>query len=227
MKRVITLIGVNRGQERFMHTHEAEAAVANGTACWPEDFQTDEVSEDEGFEPIRIENVRENPTLTGDWPEKAIITKGMQNQSFAQVFRTGTVVVTIGGRKAIYQSIGNDGKSADLKANLREVLDETPAEANEDDEAEDGSAAKQAVSGADDGAGTPSGDYAEAPSDASSDDDEGSEGGDTPLGDVTIPENWSGMHWKKRVKLAQDISGDESIEFASEADEIIQQYVQG
>lgn len=199
MKKVITLIGIDRGKEVYMHPHEADAAVSTGVACWPDQFDGGTGEAEKAPETLHIEKGSFGPILVGPWPDAATITQGNRNLGVANVFRSGTIEVTVGDRKAIYQSYGNVGSSGDLMAKLREVLDEAQdgdtdeVEADVDDDTSDPAAQNEAP-----------------------DQDEQAE--NKAL--VEIPENWRGLHWKRRTALASLLSGEE-ITDADTANEII------
>lgn len=42
-----------------------------------------------------------------------------------------------------------------------------------------------------------------------------------------LPENWRDLHWKQRVKLAKDLTGNLEIVTAEEADAAIEAYLNG
>lgn len=215
MKKVICLIGLDHGKERFMHPHEADAAVSTGVACWPEDFVgADEAVEETVYEDLPIREIAGTAVMQGAWPQNAVITSRMQNSGWAEVFRSGTIVVTLGDRKAIYQSIGNVEGSRDHKAVLREVQDEAP----ETDEVE----AVESVQ--DDAADTPP-ESAPALHPVESFDEDATDG-EGPDVDVIVPNDWKSMHWKQRVQLASRIAGKE-VQTVGEANDILEKHFQG
>ena len=199
MKKVITLIGLDRGKEVYMHPHEADAAVSTGVACWPDQWDGGTGETEKAPDALRIEKGSFGPILVGPWPESATITQGNRNLGVAKVFRSGTIEVKIGDRKAIYQSYGNVGSSGDLMAKLREVLDE-PQDGDEDEvEADVADNTSDPVA-----------------QNEAADQDEAAE--DRTL--VEIPEVWRGLHWKRRTAIASLLSG-EDVTDADVANEII------
>lgn len=213
MKQVITLVGLQAGQMRYMNSPEAEAAVAVGTARWPTEAELilgqaievrkpQEKQGDADWVYLNVANTDAGPALAGEWPQRAVLTPKMKNSIFVSEPKSGVFHISIGERRATYHL--SDTAAGESYVNLFKVLD---AEEDVSDEPKGGAPVPvEAEEGADEGE-----EEAERIPDAA---------GDT----IEVPVGWETMHWKKRIALAEQISGAEP-ENVGEAMKIIHEYV--
>lgn len=135
MRQVISLVGRDAGHTIWMNNPQAEAAVATGAACWPEDAgkmsvkgtridAADLPDDDEASrEQLRLRMDEDRRTvLVGAWPKKAILSPKVMHSNMVESFPSGTIIITVGGRKATYQT-QRQSRSGEWFIDLREVHD--------------------------------------------------------------------------------------------------------
>lgn len=211
MKQVITLVGLKAGHLVWMNTPEAESAVAVGTARWPtqaeimnggpiEEKKPAAPGGDDEFVYLKIASSDAGPSVPGGWPRKAVLTPKMKNSIFVEEPKSGVFHINVGGKRAVYHLSDNVGGESYVE--LFKELDD--AEDEDEDEVEAAVEPKAEEAEEDE-------DEAERPADSSGD-------------AIEIPAGWESMHWKKRITLAAEISGEEP-ENVGEAMKIIHEYV--
>lgn len=220
MRQVVTLIGRNAGELVWMKEPTAQAAISAGTAALPGSVEAINARVRAGYveeTPPVLSNRRElslarsedGPlVLVGDFPENIIVTSANLASRFFSMSESGEINVEIGGRRAKYRALQNN--RGEVWADLVESSDGAP-------QAQPFLPPKAPEAGADEEKTPENEPVAEEAAPAPAE--------QAPQRNIPeIPESWRRLHWKQRIKIAEQIAGVEP-KNAEEANEIIASHV--